>query len=69
MGYRGGDTYWSQPALAVPITLAGVCGISSFFFGLYSVIKQKEKSLLVFLSILIGGFVLLFVSGEIFSPH
>ena len=43
-GYRGGDTYWSQPALAIPFTIAGICGVSAFFTGLISVIKEKERS-------------------------
>ena len=68
-GYRGGDTYWSQPALAIPFTIAGICGVSAFFTGLISVIKEKERSILVFLAILWGGFVLFFISGEILSPH
>jgi len=69
LGYRGGDTYWSQPVLSVPMTIAGICGVTAFFTGLTSVIKHKERSLLVFLAILWGGFVLLFISGEVLSPH
>lgn len=68
-GYRGGDTFFSNPPLAVPITLAGICGVLSFLTAFYSIFKQKEKSLVVFVCLLWGAFVILFIFGEIFSPH
>jgi hypothetical protein len=68
LDFKGGDTFLSNPYLAIPISLAGLCGVSSFVVGIISVF-HKERSVLVYLSILIGAFVLLFISGEIFTPH
>ena len=68
-GQRGGDTFFSNPLLAVPILIAGICGISAFFTGIIGIIKNKERSALVFISTIIGFFILLFVSGEFLVPH
>jgi hypothetical protein len=68
-GQRGGDTFFSNLALSIPIVIAGISGISAFCTGIISIIKSKERSILVFLATLIGLFVLLFVSGEILMPH
>ena len=68
-GYRGGDTFFSNPPLFIPIVLAGLCGISSFFTGGISFLKQKERSLVVFLCLFLGAFVIVFISGEILTPH
>jgi len=68
-GQRGGDTFFSNLVLTVPILLAGTSGVSAFPTGLIGVIRSKERSVLVFLTILIGFFVLSFWLGEILSPH
>jgi hypothetical protein len=68
-GQRGGDTFSSNLALAVPGLLAAICGIAAFFTGIIAIIKSKERSALVFLAVIIGLFVLFFCLGEILSPH
>ncbi|KYK26486.1 hypothetical protein AYK26_05030 [Euryarchaeota archaeon SM23-78] len=68
-GQRGGDTFFSNLILAIPALLSGILGISAFFIGLISIIKNKERSFLVFLSITIGFLVLVFCAGEILFPH
>ncbi len=68
-GQRGGETFFSNPLLAIPISIAGLCGIAAFFTGLISSLKNRERAISVFLSIFIGLFVLLWILGEIFSPH
>lgn len=69
LGYRGGDTFFSQPALTIPILIAAICGVTAFLTGLLSIVKNKERSSLVILSTLIGLFVLIFILGEILTPH
>jgi len=54
------------PATIIP---AGICGIAAFFTGIISIIKSKERSVLVFLTTVIGFLVLIFVLGEILVPH
>jgi hypothetical protein len=69
LGLRGGDTFFSNPGLAIPISLAGISAIASLVTGIISVIKDKEKAIVVFLSIIIGVFVTLFILGELLFPH
>ena len=68
-GQRGGETFFSNLALTIPILLAGICGIVAFFVGVIGIIKSKERSVLVFLTTLVGFSVLFFVLGEVLVPH
>lgn len=68
-GQRGGETFFSNPILSVPILLAALFGISAFFAGIIGIVKNKEKAILVFLAAGLGFFVLIFVLGEILFPH
>lgn len=49
--------------------LALVCGIAAFGIGVVGIIKEKERSVLVFLSAIIGTLVLIFILGEFLIPH
>ena len=69
VGQRGGETFFSNLALTIPILLAGSCGVTAFVTGMVGVIKSRERSILVYFAILIGLFVLMFVLGEIIFPH
>jgi hypothetical protein len=55
--------------LTIPILLAGTSGMLAFFTGLIGVIRKRERSILVFLAMLVGLFVLLFSIGELVFPH
>lgn len=68
-GQRGGDTFFSNPTLTIPILLAAFSAITALITGVISTIKEKEKSILVFLAILLGLFVAIFILGEIITPH
>jgi hypothetical protein len=68
-GQRGDDTFSSNLLLAVPILLAGTCGIAAFVTGLIGVVKSRERSILVFLAIFIGFDILVFAAGEFLIPH
>jgi hypothetical protein len=68
-GQRGGETFFSNLVLTIPMLLAGTSGVFAFLTGLISVIRNRERSILVFLAMLIGLFVLLFGLGEIIFPH
>ncbi len=68
-GRRGGDTFFSDLALAIPMLLAGISGISAFFTGIIGIIKSKERSVIVFIATIIGFFILFLVSGEVLFPH
>ncbi len=68
-GQSGGDTFFSNLLLSVPMLIAGISGISAFFTGIVSIIKGKERSVLVFISTTVGFFILFFVLGEFLVPH
>ncbi len=68
-GQRGGKTFSSNLVLTIPILLAGTSGVFAFLTGLIGVIRNRERSILVFLAMLIGLFVLFFCLGEVIFPH
>lgn len=55
--------------LSIPMFGAGATAILAFFTGIISIIKNKERSIPVFVATLIGLLVLWFVLGEILYPH
>lgn len=69
LGQRGGETFFSNLLLSMPVLLAAIFAISAFFTGIVGIIKNKERAILVFLAAALGFFVLIFVSGEILFPH
>jgi hypothetical protein len=69
LGQRGGDTFFSNPSLAIPILLAGISGIAAFITGLISIISEKERSISVYLAVTIGLIVLIVAFVNIISPH
>ena len=66
---RGGEGFFDNLLLAVPMVLAGISGIASFLTGLVGVTRYRERSILVYPAMLIGLCVLLFAAGEIAFPH
>ena len=68
-GQRGGETFFSNLVLTIPMLIAGGSGVSAFATGLIGIIKSRERSVIVYLAALIGLFVLLFGIGEIVFPH
>jgi len=68
-GQRGGATFFSNLFLTVPVVIAAISGIAAFFTGIIGVIKDRERSFLVYLSILIGLIILLYCLAEIIFPH
>jgi hypothetical protein len=68
-GQRGGETFFSNLALAVPMLIAGISGASAFFTGLTGIITSRERSIVVYLATLTGLLVLIFGLAEIIFPH
>jgi hypothetical protein len=52
-------------ALIIGLTSA----IAAFVTGLISIVKSRERSILVFLAAIIGLLVLIFCLGEVIFPH
>jgi hypothetical protein len=68
-GQRGGDTFFSNLMLAIPGLLAATAGIAAFITGLIGVVRSRERSVSVYLAVGFGLITLIFVLGEIISPH
>jgi hypothetical protein len=59
----------ARPALALTMLAGMVVGVSAFIVGLFAILRHKERALLVYISSLIGAFLVLFLAGEILFPH
>lgn len=59
----------SRPLIALPMLGGFFSGITSLILGLFGIIKNKDYSILVFMSTLIGFLVLLWVFAEILFKH
>jgi hypothetical protein len=58
-----------RPALALTMLAAMVSGISALITGLIAVTRQKERAPLVYVAIIIGALLMLFLAGEVLFPH
>ena len=68
-GQKGGDGFFDNLYLTIPFFLAGLSGIAGFIIGLLAIIKQQDKSALVYISSFIGFLITLFILAEIIFPH
>lgn len=68
-GESGGETFFSNIKLSILVILLAIFPISAFFTGLVAIIRHKERSILVFLAVLLGFFALIFLLGEFLFPH
>jgi len=59
----------SRPALALTMLAGMAAGIAAFITGIWAVIKQRENTLLVYTSTVIGALLILYLAGEILFPH
>ena len=59
----------NRPGVALPMLAGFTCGIAAFFVGIMGIIKKKDYSILVFLSSIMGFFMLLWCLAEILFPH
>ena len=69
LGQQGGETFFDNPVISIPMLSAGAAGILAFFTGATDIIKYKERSILVIIATVIGLLITWFVVGEILSPH
>jgi len=63
------DAPWRQVILPFYGIFMLLCGLAAGVVGLIAVIRQHERSWLVWLTLLPGLFVLFFVLGEFLVPH
>lgn len=68
-GQRGKDALFSNLALTKPMLLARVSAISTLMTGIVGIVKNRERSVLVFPATVIGFYLLILSLGEILVPH
>ncbi len=67
-GQRGGETFFSNPWLSSTILPAAVSALAGGVAAALAIFRG-ERSLFVFMTLLLGLFVLLFSLGELVDPH
>ena len=68
-GQRGGETFFSNPWLALSILIAAGSAIAAGAAAIVAILWRQERSILMVLSLMLGLLVAVFVLGEIVYPH
>jgi len=68
-GQRGGEAFYSNALLALPMTVAVACGAAAAVFAVWEVFAQQATSLVALVSIAFGSLIVVFVVGELTQPH
>jgi len=55
----------ARPLLALSMLAGFICGVLAFFTGIFGIIKEKDYSIFVFISTLIGFFDILWIIAQI----
>lgn len=66
---EGGETFSDNLYLSIPMFSAFGLVIAAFVTGIVSIIKYKERSLLVYLPIALGLLIAFFIVGKLATPH
>ncbi|MEZ4572509.1 MAG: hypothetical protein R2849_19770 [Thermomicrobiales bacterium] len=64
-GERGGDTFFSNLRLTVPILLAGTAALAAGVASLFAILLRGERSVFSFGGVIIGAFVLFWIVAEL----
>jgi hypothetical protein len=67
-GERGGETFFSNPALALPISGAAIVAVAAGGTAI-AARRRGDRSLLVTVAIGVGTVVVLWIAAEIAFPH
>lgn len=67
-GHRGGDTFFSNLTLTIPVLVSAVAAIAGGVLGVVAR-RRKDHSLIVKLAIFVGAVVALWTAAEIAFPH
>ncbi len=65
----GGERFFDNLALALPILFVWIFGSAGFFIGVAALIKDLEKSIIVLILTLICGFILWWGLMEVLVEH
>lgn len=63
------EDFAGRPALAYSMLAGMLTGVAAFITGLWAILKQKERALLVYASCALGAMLLVLLVGELLLPH
>ena len=63
------DDIIKRPALSLTMLAGMLSGILGFISGLMAIIRKKDRSVLVYISSIIGALFVIFLIGEFLFPH
>lgn len=66
---KGGDTFFSNPELFIPLLAAWASGAAALVLGIISTIKEKPKSILIILIMLVTLLTTWYGIAEVAFPH
>ncbi len=69
VGERGGDTFFGNLWLSLPMVAAWLAGAGATATGTYAIVSQHERGALVFGATLLGLLVTAFGLAEVIFPH
>lgn len=55
--------------LPIPTPALAVLGVIGFVVSIIAVVKAKDRSILIFVSLLVGLLLTIFIAGEFIFPH
>jgi hypothetical protein len=68
-GERGGEGFFSNLWLALPGLGAGLSGVLAGVTAGVAIVRRGERSVLVFVVLIVGLIVALWLLGEVVNPH
>lgn len=68
-GQRGGETVFDNWWITAPAVVAAVGAVGALIFGVTAIAKQHERSLVVWVGVVVGALVTTFLLGELVVPH
>lgn len=68
-GQRGGDDFFDNLWLTLPMLAAFIAAVSSLILGLVAIVSQGERSIVVIVVTILGLLVTSFGAAEVLFPH
>lgn len=69
LNQRGGETFFSNLYLTIPMLLSWLSGFLAFLTGVCAIAKSKARSIFVFLTTFIGFLITLYGFTEVIFTH
>jgi hypothetical protein len=69
LGQTGGNTFSDNWWLAGPAMIAGVAAVAGFVTSLWAATRARDRSMAVIIGLLVSTITIVFLLGEVISPH